>query len=196
MSKWTEERVELAKKRWLEGHSGAEIAAEIGDGFTKNSIICKMFRLGLSFQGGSRDGRSAGGTRQPRASKPAISVKARTAVKAQAKSVDRLFKDRPATAPKASRILYDQSPLPTPEMPPTEFYGAEAVNGLKDKACKWPVGDPLSKDFRFCGCPSAAEFPYCAYHARMAYRTSDKRTISVPVESGVDEAFQKLRMVG
>lgn len=196
MSKWTEERVEYAKRRWLEGGSGAEIASEIGDGFTKNSIICKMFRMGLSFQGGSRDGRTAGGSRPPRASKPAISVKARTAVKAQAKSVDRLFKDRPATTPKASRLLYDGHTFPTPEMPATNYYGADAIHGLTEKVCKWPVGDPLSKEFRFCGCASAAGFPYCGYHANLAYRPADKRGISAPVENVIEESLQKLSMVG
>lgn len=192
MSKWTEERVEYAKKRWVEGGSGAEIASEIGDGFTKNSIICKMHRLGLSFQGGSRDGRSAGQPRTPRASKPAISVKARSAVKAQARSVERMFKDRPATVSKASSILYDRSPLPTPEMPDTEFFGAEAVRALTDNACKWPVGDPLTPSFRFCGCERSGTYAYCAYHARMAYRTSDKRVIPVPVENVIDDALQRM----
>ena len=45
---WTEERVELLKKLWLEGFSASQIAAELGDGVTRNAVIGKVHRLGLS----------------------------------------------------------------------------------------------------------------------------------------------------
>src|SRR5580658_3319358 len=45
---WTEERVEMLRKLWLEGHSASQIAAEIGNGITRNAVIGKVHRLGLS----------------------------------------------------------------------------------------------------------------------------------------------------
>src|SRR5580704_12581112 len=44
---WTEERVELLKKLWLEGLSASQIAKQLG-GVTRNAVIGKVHRLGLS----------------------------------------------------------------------------------------------------------------------------------------------------
>ena len=44
---WSEERVEVLKKMWLEGKSASEIAKELGD-ITRNAVIGKVHRLGLS----------------------------------------------------------------------------------------------------------------------------------------------------
>ena len=47
MSNWTEEKVEFLKKNW--GLATArELAEKMGAGFTRNSIIGKASRLGLS----------------------------------------------------------------------------------------------------------------------------------------------------
>src|SRR5436853_1786140 len=44
---WTDERVELLKKLWADGLSASQIAAELG-GITRNAVIGKVHRLGLS----------------------------------------------------------------------------------------------------------------------------------------------------
>ena len=44
---WTEERVELLKKLWADGLSASQIAAQLG-GVTRNAVIGKVHRLGLS----------------------------------------------------------------------------------------------------------------------------------------------------
>ena len=45
---WTNERIELLQKLWLEGCSASRIAGELGAGVTRNAVIGKVFRLGLS----------------------------------------------------------------------------------------------------------------------------------------------------
>ena len=45
---WTEERVELLKKLWMEGLSASQIAGVLGDGVTRNAVIGKVHRLKLS----------------------------------------------------------------------------------------------------------------------------------------------------
>jgi GcrA cell cycle regulator len=38
----------------------------------------------------------------------------------------------------------------------------------------WPVGDPKSPEFHFCGAPTEPNRPYCASHCTVAYhRKSD-----------------------
>mgnify|MGYP000603529413 CR=1 FL=1 len=44
---WTDERVEVLKKMWVEGKTASVIAMELG-GVTRNSAIGKVHRLGLS----------------------------------------------------------------------------------------------------------------------------------------------------
>ena len=56
---WTDERVELLKKLWADGLSASQIAAELG-GITRNAVIGKVHRLGLS-------GRAKSPRRPPRA---------------------------------------------------------------------------------------------------------------------------------
>ena len=44
---WTDDRVEMLKKLWADGLSASQIAAELG-GITRNAVIGKVHRLGLS----------------------------------------------------------------------------------------------------------------------------------------------------
>src|SRR6266498_436657 len=44
---WTDERVELLKKLWADGLSASRVAVELG-GITRNAVIGKVHRLGLS----------------------------------------------------------------------------------------------------------------------------------------------------
>ena len=44
---WTDERVETLKKLWLDGLSASQIAKSLG-GVTRNAVIGKVHRLGLS----------------------------------------------------------------------------------------------------------------------------------------------------
>ena len=57
---WTDERVELLKKLWSDGLSASQIAAELG-GVTRNAVIGKVHRLGLS---GRAKSANAGAPRQ------------------------------------------------------------------------------------------------------------------------------------
>ena len=41
---------------------------------------------------------------------------------------------------------------------------------LQQWHCRWPIGDPISEDFGFCGNRPVAGLPYCPAHAQMAYR--------------------------
>ena len=41
---------------------------------------------------------------------------------------------------------------------------------LKEAMCRWPLGDPTTAEFRYCGIQSAGAGPYCAHHGSMAYQ--------------------------
>ncbi|MEL7029708.1 MAG: GcrA family cell cycle regulator [Pseudomonadota bacterium] len=150
---WTDERVDLLKKYWTEGLSASQIAGKLG-GVTRNAVIGKVHRLGLS--GRATPARPERGRASPARAKPAVTP-----------GVQR---DAAISEPKP---VY-----PEPEWsPPIVLQSGEkaTVTTLKSQMCKWPVGDPTHEDFHFCGQPALAGKPYCAYHARLAYQPSQAK---------------------
>ena len=45
---WTDEIIEQLKQHWSEGKSASQIASLLGNGLTRNAVIGKVHRLGLS----------------------------------------------------------------------------------------------------------------------------------------------------
>ncbi|MFD1695145.1 GcrA family cell cycle regulator [Roseibium aestuarii] len=169
---WTNERVELLKKLWTEGHSASQIAAELG-GVTRNAVIGKVHRLGLS--GRAKTAAPVAKTRRPRAAAPAASSGQPAATA------------RPASAGQprvsgATALKADASPAPMarPAVEPmaelVPISERATILTLNERTCKWPVGDPSSEDFYFCGRHSDPGVPYCAHHCKVAYQpVSDRR---------------------
>ena len=50
-----------------------------------------------------------------------------------------------------------------------------SVLHLTEHTCKWPIGDPGSTDFHFCGARSKVGSPYCITHAAQAYQPLERR---------------------
>jgi len=46
---------------------------------------------------------------------------------------------------------------------------------LNEHTCKWPIGDPLTTEFYFCGQHSEEGKPYCEFHSRRAYHQIEKK---------------------
>jgi len=172
---WTNERVELLKKLWGEGLSASQIAGELG-GVTRNAVIGKVHRLGLS--GRAKTTSTASKPRRARPAAPSGGAVPKKPV-SQPQSIG-------ATALKA-----DISPAPMVEAKPEVEPIAELVPisqratilTLTDRTCKWPIGDPATDDFYFCGRQSDAGVPYCAHHCKIAYqpvsdRRRDRKTIA------------------
>jgi GcrA cell cycle regulator len=164
---WTDERVETLKKLWLDGLSASQIAKQLG-GVTRNAVIGKVHRLGLSGRATpSQPQRST--FKAPRAPRPAI-----------------------AAAPAPRRALESSSmpaQLPAQPLVPEEP-GTATVLTLGAHMCKWPIGDPASDGFTFCGRRSDREGPYCNEHARVAYQPQQKKAGS---RSGASELARSLR---
>ena len=158
---WTEERVELLRKLWQEGLSASRIASELG-GVTRNAVIGKVHRLGLSGRGQpsssikrQRKPRLPQSVPGPRRSRRPISI-GNTALKAEVESLAEadLRPVESIVVPIAKRLTIEK---------------------LTERTCKWPIGDPGDDDFHFCGHDSLEGLPYCQYHARVAYQVPDPR---------------------
>jgi GcrA cell cycle regulator len=48
MSKWNDERVKMLVDLWQGGYTARQISEKLGDGVTRNAVIGKANRLGLS----------------------------------------------------------------------------------------------------------------------------------------------------
>lgn len=156
---WTDERVETLKKLWLDGLSASQIAKQLG-GVTRNAVIGKVHRLGLS--GRAAPSKPARPTfKAPRAPRPAV---------APPSAPRRIAEPSAASAAAA--------PVPTsPARYIDEAPGSATVLTLGAHMCKWPIGDPATEGFTFCGRRSA-DGPYCTEHAQVAYQPAQtkKRT--------------------
>jgi GcrA cell cycle regulator len=151
---WTPERVEQLQGFVVAGLSCSQIAAQIG--VTRNAVIGKIHRLGLS------------PVRPPGA---------------MARSCPPRARDPRAASPRRRlRLLWSDGGAVTPEVEgaPAAVESAEPCSllDLAQGKCRWPVSDTVgggTADFVFCGNAVIEGLSYCAGHARMAYRQSTRR---------------------
>ncbi|MCC5978743.1 MAG: GcrA cell cycle regulator [Salinarimonas sp.] len=65
-----------------------------------------------------------------------------------------------------------------------EFEQRVTIMELREGMCRWPIGDPTSPEFRFCGARSDIGSPYCDHHARIAYQPAADRRRERKAASG------------
>lgn len=145
-TQWTEPRIEALKTMWAEGLSCSQIARVFNCGFSRNAIIGKVHRLGLM-----KRVESNSQTGKPR--------------------------PRLAMAPKFRRVhdlLAEPAPLP---ISPMRLEDGSLIGPMQvsNKTCRWPIGDPVTPEFHFCGHAPKAGAPYCEAHCRVAYQPPQKR---------------------
>ena len=156
---WTDERVEILKKLWSEGLSASQIAGRLG-GITRNAVIGKVHRLGLS--GRATTSRSSG-------SRP----------RARITPVRRIAKPRFASMGNlALRALYQPDAEPfVSQFEELDIPLAErkTLQMLEECSCRWPIGDPQTPEFHFCNRNKVPGLPYCEFHARRAFQPPQVR---------------------
>jgi len=118
---WTDERVEILKKMWGEGQSASQIAKELG-GVTRNAVIGKVHRLGLSNRAGSAGAKAAAKEKAPKAEakKPAPAP----AAKPQPKTESAAPPPQPKVAGRRAIIPAGQ---PLPPQPSANEISPEAL---------------------------------------------------------------------
>ena len=74
------------------------------------------------------------------------------------------------------------------------------LEALKDRMCRWPIGDPQDENFVFCGCEAVPGLPYCAEHAKVAYQISTRsrnlQAEDFPEDAGAPQDFDIKHAVG
>lgn len=190
---WTDERVETLKRMWNEGQSASQIAKELG-GVTRNAVIGKVHRLGLSNRTGvAPQPAPAAPQAAPAApAQPAAPAAARPepATPAEPEAAKPAEDDDSPIPMSAARRAIIPAGQPLPPQPSANEISPEALakvseveKGAKkltlmeltEKTCKWPVGDPATDQFWFCGLPTQSGKPYCEAHVGVAFQPMSSR---------------------
>ena len=194
---WTDERVKKLTLLWKSGHSASKIAIELGEGVSRNAVIGKIHRLGLSERGsglGPKGAKKSSKNQSDNLSatdkspndlisdpKFVQSEKRKGKKRGRKPSIKKLISNE-GSSDSISKINY--SPSPESDVLEVEMDQATLANKIKieknakklslleltEKTCKWPIGDPATSEFWFCGHPSEQGNPYCETHVSIAFQ--------------------------
>jgi GcrA cell cycle regulator len=153
VSPWNKTRTRYLRRRWSQGARGRDIAAELGHGITPNAVIAKIHRLGIADQspfGGAPGRRYAAIRYLDKRGYRIADWRRRGPLPAWVMNAKPYVEDArlDANIPRRQR---------------------RALLELTENTCRWPVGDPRSARFFFCGAQAAYNKPYCAEHCARAY---------------------------
>jgi GcrA cell cycle regulator len=138
---WPEARKEQLRKLWTDGLSCRDIAAQLGDGLSRNAVIGMVTRMGLSHRPRS-GGRPAKKRPVPRT-----------------RTLPRFAFRTPPARPGHGPV---DLPVEQPANPVT-------LLELTDRSCRWPSGNNPAT-MLFCGATSVEGQPYCERHCRVAFQ--------------------------
>lgn len=166
---WTDEMVDQLREMWKQGLTTGEIGKRLG--VSKNSIVGKVHRLGLS------------GRPSPIKKKesPISVVDAdETPTPAKNKSEKTLSpkpqkQEKVVVAPVKSsetEVIVEEKIDIVPSSHPN---GKTSLTDLDNHTCRWPIGDPKDENFHFCGRKVRIGQTYCDEHANIAYVKAIKK---------------------
>ena len=153
---WTEARVKDLTRLFNDGVSFSHIASQLA--LTRMSVIGKCNRLGLR--------------RDP----PLQPKQSRSQVAKAGNFMRKLSRPRSDSTKNKTfnRIIapkFSAEPLPSPSESDLAIPRRRRKNifNLGSRDCKFPIGDPGTPEFFFCGARRLDLLPYCAEHARRCF---------------------------
>jgi GcrA cell cycle regulator len=156
---WSAERTERLKRCFQAGLTCSQIAREIG--VTRNAVIGKMSRLGLSRPKDVLAQQLKRAGKLSRASTPSKTWRPRRArlnIFAQHEML---------------RAAFPEHEPRTTDVPIHNGTGCTLLE-LAHGKCRWPISSPGADDFCFCGNETVDGLSYCLGHARIAYRPASR----------------------
>ena len=156
---WTDEMVEELKRLWAEGVTTGEIGRRLN--ISKNSIVGKVHRLGLSGRPSPIKKKS-----EEAPAKPAAKTPEPAAVKSKPAAPKVQPQPSSAEASEEDIKLAKSLNIPSADNTKKEFL---SLIDLDNHTCRWPIGDPKDENFHFCGRKVRLGQTYCEEHAAIAY---------------------------
>ncbi len=166
---WTDEMVDQLRAMWVEGLTTGEIGKRLG--VSKNSIVGKVHRLGLSGRPSPIKKKEENDSIAATTETPAKPVKEKTVAKEPKATKPKPEKTVvPADAP-AEKAAEKAECHPKPH----SHNGKTMLTDLDNHTCRWPLGDPKDENFHFCGRKVRIGQTYCDEHANIAYVKANKK---------------------
>lgn len=184
---WSDAIISQLRGFWAEGHSTAEIGRRLG--VTKNAIVGKAHRLDLPARPSPirRDPDAAPVRRATvrRVEGPTLPPLMSAATDCDAAPVQQAApppKPAPERVPVAPPPVVVSQPRPVLAIPRALVTAPPRPMAMAPRpygrvvTCCWPLGEPGTREFRFCDTPSEPGRPYCEDHVRVAYvKVRDRR---------------------
>ena len=195
MSKgWDNATLKKLKALMGKGLSTSEIGKRLG--LSKNAVVGKLNRMGWNAKAGATSTATKTTKKTSAADKkvtPKITVKkaspakpsvsraktttkkSDTPKKAPVKATTKTAAKKTAAAPKTkvetpSATKSTKTSSKTLAMHQRIIQHSLELANLKPNQCRWPIGDPDSENFHFCGKQVFTGKPYCYEHCRLAYQ--------------------------
>lgn len=165
---WDAEMIRQLRELWSEGLSTAEIGRRLG--FSKNAIVGKAHRLDLSARP-SPIRREAAKPSSPVSTPAAVtlpplpSVGPALPVSSPPIATVRALRIVPETPPARPVMIV---PPPAPSLAPLRPIPQPQLRRARTTCC-WPMGEPGTRNFRFCEADAVNSKPYCEEHVKLAY---------------------------
>ena len=180
---WTDKMVEDLKKMWKDGMTTGEIGKKLG--VSKNSIVGKVHRLGLSGRPSPikkkdpSEKSSAAPSETPKntATTPNSKKEKSSSISTSTVSAskeDKNTSEKKSSAPTAEPVLEEVVFTPVLKKNPQKN-GKTTLVDLDNHTCRWPIGDPKDENFHFCGKKVKIGQTYCDEHAAIAYVKPGKK---------------------
>jgi len=182
MSKaWDNNILKKLKALVGKGLSTAEIGKKLG--LSKNAVVGKLHRMGWNTGANDSDAKTT---------KPVKKTEMKKVAPKKADKKTPVAKVTKKTIVPAKKVVQKAKPVqkekPVEKPVPKKVVGhaiagskgisvhqrmvqhALEMANLKPNQCRWPIGDPDSENFHFCGQPVFVGKPYCYEHCKQAYQ--------------------------
>ena len=191
---WSDERVAVLKKMWLEGNSASEIAKVLGN-ITRNAVIGKVHRLGLSnrdtnvSKSGAKTSTVTKNVKRGRPPKK-LDKEVKKRGRPQKLKDPRDFSETTDDKNKSATSFGNETHSNDSNLKVVSDLNEETLQNLlkvekkakkislmelTERTCKWPIGDPATDTFWFCGHESEPGKPYCKTHISIAFQPINQR---------------------
>lgn len=162
--------IELPKAAWSQGESAQQRSKESGGRLRRGSELGAIHRLAIVRRSprSSANWKASAAEWRRRARKHLSD-----AMQPPRTEVPRLWQQGSVPDWVRKAEPYVEDPLVDAAVPMSQ---RRAFLELEDRTCRWPIGDPRSPDFLFCGATTREGKPYCAAHWARAYRPRAQAT--------------------
>ena len=160
---WDANKLKKLKALVGKGLSTSEIGKRLE--MSKNAVVGKLNRLGWNLKA-----TTGSAVRKPAATTGAAAAKKPAAKKSKLPISKKIAPVKPVVKHLPRAVEVGKKSGANLAMHQRIIQHSLEMAALKPNQCRWPIGDPDSENFHFCGEAVFVGKPYCYEHCRQAYQ--------------------------